>query len=73
MQAFLEAPTRKIIRKNNKVYYMLEDHAGVPSIEEQQKYRALIKAEKAEFIVDKENSKSSKLKRLEAEIREAKE
>ena len=52
---------------------MLEDHAGVPSIEEQQKYRALIKAEKAEFIVDKENSKSSKLKRLEAEIREAKE
>lgn len=73
MQAFLEAPTRKIIRKNNKVYYMLEDQTGVPSIEEQKKYRELIRAEKVIYNIEKETGKSETVKRIEAEIRQTRE
>lgn len=68
----MEAPTRKIIRKNNKVYYMLEDNSGVPSQEEQQKYRSIIQDENLAYYAVKQNNKSDEIKQLEASIRQTK-
>ena len=52
---------------------MLEDNSGVPSIEEQKKYRSIIKEENSAHQITKETSKSEALKRIEFEIRSSKE
>lgn len=70
-QSFQEAPTRKIIRKNNQVYYMLEDKSSVPSQEEQKRYRTLIYDENMKWQVGKEENKSETRKQLESDIRKS--
>lgn len=65
MQAFLEAPTRKIIRKNNKTYHMLEDSSSTPTVEEQQRYKRLIRHDNIEHMIEKEQSKSAERRLLE--------
>lgn len=68
MQAFEEAPTRKIIRKNNKVYYMLEDKDSVPTPEEQYRYRDLIEGEKTQHKLDKWRDKGEQVHELIRDI-----
>lgn len=50
MQNFLESPTRKIVRKNNLIYHMLESSEGEITKEEQRKYRSLIQEAQRERI-----------------------
>lgn len=49
MQSFEESPTRKVVRKEGKIYYMLEDEDGIPDGEEQRMYRAIIREELGEL------------------------
>lgn len=65
MQSFLESPTRKIIRKNNKVYHMLEDHSSIPTQDEQIRYRKLIRSDNIKHMIEKESKKTDERKLLE--------
>ena len=65
MQAFLEAPTRKIVRKNNKTYHMLEDSSSTPTPDEQARYKKLIRHENIQHMIEKDQSKSPARKLLE--------
>lgn len=67
-QSFEEAPTRKIVRKLNKVYHMLEDKYNVPTIEEQTRYRDLIRYEREEYIKKRMLEKGSDVQKLESDI-----
>lgn len=68
MQSYLEAPTRKIVRRNGEVYYMLEDKTSTPTDEEQKKYRSIIYQEKAAFLRTRSINKSPERKELERNI-----
>lgn len=64
IQAFEESPTRKIVRKEGKLYYMLEDEDGIPDLEEQRRYRAIIKEELGELRAEKYRNKDSEEMRM---------
>lgn len=71
MQSYLEAPTRKIVRRNGELYYMLEDKTSTPTDAEQKKYRSVIYHEKALYLKDKSANKSSDRRQLEKSITES--
>lgn len=67
-QALWDAPTRKIVRKEGKLHYMLEDEDGLPDPEEAKNYRALLRYERNHQQVSTKESYEEEIRMLEEEF-----